>query len=358
MMLGTASRVVGARIPGDFFYNYVTVFIFSSILMFVLAYMTPSVNFVVIRNKLYDWSPSRDGRVLIIISSLIITLLVIFGGDFARKFGVPVACFYLLDFCYRKKEKDFSLSLYIGCILSVVMLISQLSWRFVFVQYAFSLIMLAIFIVSLRKPNISFFGKVCVLSFIPVTLLYGVISEFYKINPDLSFEDVLTVFKSLPLLLDWLNRQSYRIFQIWTILSGNIIEHTIENGYYYGITYIKALSVPLGFEYVSLPVISASFVSATYAQPGIIAEGFANFGWLGSLISVTFLLVLSHLTWILFLNRVSYFTLVLVYAPFVSVILDGGSINSIVFNSILIGINFGLYFILKFVFFAKIGRRN
>ncbi len=49
------------------------------------------------------------------------------------------------------------------------------------------------------------------------------------------------------------------------------------HGFFHGITYVKSFAGYFGFEYVSLPLLSAKYISASYAQPGLIAEGYANF---------------------------------------------------------------------------------
>ena len=145
--------------------------------------------------------------------------------------------------------------------------------------------------------------------------------------------------------MDWLNRQVYRMFGIWIVLGGNIIDYANSAGFFYGITYIKMFAPIFKFEYISLPSISAQLVGANYAQPGLLAEGYANFGVFGAIINMITILIISEICFKRFFIKQNMFNLLIVIIPFTSVLLDGGSVNSTIFNIIIIIITFSLDFI-------------
>lgn len=78
------------------------------------------------------------------------------------------------------------------------------------------------------------------------------------------------------------------VFLIFGHIWGNIIDYIDQKGYLWGITYVKSFAPILGFDYVSLPLISANMIGADYAQPGLVAEGYANWGIYGAIINMIF----------------------------------------------------------------------
>ena len=149
-----------------------------------------------------------------------------------------------------------------------------------------------------------------------------------------TFNDMFEVLSEPQLLQNWLSRQTYRIFDIWSHLGGNIIDYIDQKGYLWGITYVKSFAPILGFDYVSLPLISANMIGADYAQPGLVAEGYANWGIYGAIINMIFVFFVAELLFDYFLRKQSTLNLLLYIGTFSQVLLDGGTINSIIFMSI------------------------
>ena len=118
------------------------------------------------------------------------------------------------------------------------------------------------------------------------------------------------------------------------------------HGFYHGITYVKSFANVFGFEYVSLPLISAKYISAAYAQPGLLAEGYANFGIFGAVLNllVPFAIAEGALSW--FLKKRDPLALMILTVPFTKILLDGGTINNIVFGIATCIFAFALYIVL------------
>jgi len=176
--------------------------------------------------------------------------------------------------------------------------------------------------------------------------MYGVVSEVYKLNHGYGASiNIADVFKNKAMLFDFMENQIYRIFEIWTPLGGTIIELVQENGYYFGLTFIKAIAPRLGLEYVNLATINARFIGATYAQPGLVAEGYANFGIIGAILNLGITFVIMEYFYKKYLKERSIPMLLFSIVPFSKIILDGGSLNDAIFN---------IVFVLITVFFIKI----
>jgi len=221
--------------------------------------------------------------------------------------------------------------------------------RYMIVEYVVPLLLMYFVLVAINDNKKR--GKKVVpmlIAGIIAVFAYGMVSELIKLNTywgrsyNLLYE--ITNFKSI---VDFCARQVYRLFGIWTELGGNIIHHVNLHGYYYGITYIKALSGIFGFEYVSLPLISAEYISAAYAQPGLLAEGYANFGIIGAVMNlmVPFALAEGALSW--FLKKRDPLAICLLTVPFTKILLDGGTINNIIFGVCTCILAFGLYIVLR-----------
>lgn len=97
-------------------------------------------------------------------------------------------------------------------------------------------------------------------------MAYGMVSELVKLNLyyDRSY-NILSEITNFKSIYDSCVRQVYRLFGVWTELGGNIIQHVKVHGFFHGITYVKSFAGYFGFEYVSLPLLSAKYISASYA---------------------------------------------------------------------------------------------
>lgn len=262
----------------------------------------------------------------------------------------PTLCYFFGRLVYTKFSLSQGLFCIAGLALGLYGVYRIISQRYLVIEYIMPLIL--IFFVFAAVNDNKQKGKIVIpliLAGIAAVLLYGMLSEIVKLNTywgkSYSFK---TEFTNLQSYYDFAANQIYRLFGIWTILGGNIIEHTMVNGYYYGITYIKALAPYLGFEYVSLPKVSATYIQAGYAQPGLLAEGYANFGIIGAIVNILVPFLLAELCLSFFLKKRTAFWLCMLSVPFVKVLLDGGTINSIIVGAGFCVIVFSLYILLRF----------
>ncbi|HDY7821910.1 TPA: hypothetical protein RQK13_002756 [Vibrio vulnificus] len=331
IMLSTIDRVPIASIPKDHYQFYAIVYFFVS--FFFLIY-----NCVTSKREIYiSIEPNSSHPLKVMLASFIFIFpMFIFGGDLFRKSLVAFCCFYFLCFMSKPKKDRINKITMIGLCLSVVVILSQITWRFVLIQYMLPIIYIYVFLFTSKSNVINFFSKVKIIVLLILFGFLAIISEMHKLGLELTEVNIVSLFSNYELLIHWINRQVYRIVGIWTVLGGNIIDYTDIHGFFWGITYIKILSPIFGFDYVSLPEISATLVGANYAQPGLVAEGYANFGLFGAIINLLLAMILSECMWCLFIRKQNGLRLLLSILPFTSIIVDGGSINSVIYNSVFV----------------------
>jgi hypothetical protein len=254
---------------------------------------------------------------------LMFVIYLISDGNF--EYLIPCFVFLAIMVIYQKKYKIISLLL----LLAFIFL-----GGYKIIQIRFELIEVVLKVMNGKNIKKCSLKSFIVANIILACLLfligfYGVVSEVYKLNHfwggNYSLKDILF---SKDDFMYYFEKQGYRLFLIWTKLGGYIIYHVQNNGFYYGITYFKSLSNLLGFDYVSLPVISAIYNGSTYAQPGLLAEGYANFGIFGAIINICIVFFLMEYLTRIFLRKPSINTLILCVVPFSKILLDGGSLNS------------------------------
>jgi hypothetical protein len=340
MMLDTIVRNPYAKIPNDHYTLYFNVFICVNIV--ILIYLLISKRTKASRFLFMVKANTLEAKDILLVSLVFLPVQVILGSTF-RKLLIPYCTYFLSSILMFKNIRTRKIYVF-GAIMASLIILSQITWRFIAVQYILpifiSIILYKSFITLPRKIK-SIEKVTIVLAFVSIAI-YGITSEMYKLGSLTSLSDLKNVITNIPLLFSWLDRQGYRIFGIWTVLGGNIIDYANEFGFFYGITYIKTLAPILGFEYISLPTISAQLVGANYAQPGLVGEGYANFGLFGAVFNIIGVLLLLEFIWTKFIKKQSMFNYLLVIIPFTSVLLDGGSLNSMVFNIVVIASAFSL----------------
>lgn len=350
----TASRLMRLErdyynMPADYFSIFASVYFICMfcILLYLLCLKTTGKD---IREKSF-WNSRKSDDVAVFLMALLLVLpLMSITGTSGATLIVPALCY----FCFRVMYTEGNLSQNLFCIAGLLLGLFGIyrirDQRYLVVQYLFAVILVFLCFAAVNDSRrkgrkvvpIALLGVICVLA-------YGMISEIIKLNrywgKNYSFAYELTNLKSY---LDFASNQVYRIFGIWTILGGNIIGHTKYHGYYYGLSYIKSIAPRLGLEYVSLPTISAQYIAAGYAQPGLLAEGYANFGISGAVVNLLLPFVIAEVFLQLFLKKRTPFWLVMMASPFVKVLMDGGTVNSIIAGVAFCLLTFGLYIILKF----------
>ena len=335
--------------PNDHFNLYMQVYF---ILMFLILIYILCLKHTTEDIKRYDFIRYKDTDDFLI---FIMALLVAF--PIMKKTGIngvmlmaPVLCYFLGRIIYTKYNLSQGIFCYLGLILGLYGIYRILDQRYLVIQYVMPIVLIFFVFVAVND-NYQKGKKVIplMLSGIAAVLLYGMVSEIIKLNRywngSYSLIRELTNWQSY---IDFAGHQFYRIFGIWTELGGNIIDYARQNGYFYGITYVKFLAPYLGFEYISLPAISAKYIMASYAQPGLLAEGYANFGIIGAVVNLLIPFVLAELFLDIFLKKRDGFSICLMTIPFVKVLLDGGTINSIIVGIGNCLLTFCLYLVMQY----------
>lgn len=218
----------------------------------------------------------------------------------------------------------------IEMVIVVLLSTDALTSRYKFIQITFPIILMFLMVNKWRHSKISMFKVHLLIGvFLVLVVVYGVVSEIYKLNTSWGQNiSLIDIMNNKDKLEYFIMHQLYRVSFIWIKLGAYIIEHVQNNGYFYGLTYIKSLAPIFGFDYISLPKIVAVYDKAKYAQPGLFAEGYANFGVIGIVINLmAVFLLMEHFTKH-FYKKPSFYRLLLATVPFAKIILDGGTFNS------------------------------
>lgn len=339
---GTRTGVIQ---PQDFWELYLVVYFLTMAVVLIYLLGVKHTTVEIHKEDFIQYGRVDDAAVFLM--GIIVLFLNFRFGSTGAVMYVPVLCYFAMRFLWTGGK----LNVYtiLGLLGGMYCIFRLRHSRYMIVEYAVPIILMYFVLVAINDNKKR--GKKVVpmlIAGIIAVFAYGMISELIKLNTywgrsyNLLYE--LTNFKSI---VDFCARQVYRLFGIWTELGGNIIHHVNLHGYYYGITYIKSLAGVFGFEYVSLPLISAEYISAAYAQPGLLAEGYANFGIIGAVINliVPFALAEGALSW--FLKKRDPLAICLLTVPFTKILLDGGTINNIIFGVATCILAFALYIVLR-----------
>lgn len=331
--------------PQDFFELYLVVYFLTMLVVLVCLLATKKTTVEIQKEDFIRYDEKSDAAVFLM--GIIVLFFNFQFGETGVVLYVPVLCYFAMRFLYTGGKMNVYTIL---GLLAGLYCIYRISYsRYLLVEYVVP-VLLMYFVLAAVNDSRKRGKKVIPLLIVGViaVMAYGMVSELIKLNTywgrnyNLLYE--ITNFQSI---IDACARQIYRLFGIWTELGGNIIHHVNLNGYYYGITYIKSLANVFGFEYVSLPLISAKYISAAYAQPGLLAEGYANFGIIGAVLNlmVPFWVMEGALSW--FLKKRDPLAICILTVPFTKILLDGGTINNIVFGIASCIFAFALHIVLR-----------
>ena len=327
MDAGTRAGVIQ---PQDFWDLYVVIYFLTMAVVLIWLLATKHTSSEIKEETFITYSKQDDAAVFLM--GMIVLFLNFQFGETGVVMYVPVLCYFAMRFLWTGgKLNVYTILAFLGGLYCIY----RISYsRYLLVEYVVPLLLMY-FVLAAVNDNRRRGKKVIPLLILGVVAImaYGMVSELIKLNTywgrnyNLLYE--ITNFKSI---IDSCARQIYRLFGIWTELGGNIIHHVNLHGYYYGLTYIKAFAGIFGFEYVSLPLISAEYISAAYAQPGLLAEGYANFGIIGAVINLMVPFVIMELALSWFLKKRDPLAICILTVPFTKILLDGGTINNIVFG--------------------------
>lgn len=319
------------RVNDYYILYFISFFVISIFILFYLLLIKRKT----IVDIIFKINTSEAWKIFII--ALFISPLWLLGGEDMKLILIP-AVIYFFVFIFSKPECIKKNIFKIGGMSSLAVISVASIHRFIFITYIFPLI---IFFILNRKKRMSFSKllKYCFL-FLIFFSVYGIVSELYKLNAwyggSYSINDFIAIISDFDLLFQWVDRQFYRIFDIWTHLSGEIINYVNIHGYFYGLTYVKSLAGIFNFPYVDLAKIVANIIGANYAQPGLMADGYANFGIFGVIINYSLAFFGAEYFMCLYLRKGTMLTLLLYLIPFTKLILDGGTIFSILHMIIIV----------------------
>ena len=316
----------------DYFNKYAIAFlILAGILIFYLyksrKIRLPKFGEVKIRN---------NSSLAVVIPSILLLGVMLLTRERQTFYGLFIMpfSFFVITFLAKGFKKDNWVIL--GLLMGAMAIFQIYQMRFVVLQYALPIALALIIACDMKGYRMkSRHFVVLVILFFLAIICYGIISNVVKLNVSYGGNYVLKeVLTDTTALKNLFEDQIYRIFQIWTKLGAFIIYHTDANGFYYGLTYIKPLAGVLGLPYISLPNINAEYLGggATYAQPGLFAEGYANFGLIGAVVNILLVFFLMEILFNNFIRNASMVNLILMCAPFCTILLDGGTLNSAIFN--------------------------
>jgi hypothetical protein len=334
----------GVTEPQDFYTLYLLIYFIIMALVLIYLLCVKRTDDAIKHDDFIKYD--RNDDIAVFLMGIIVLFFNFRLGTTGLVLYVPVVCYFAIRFfCTGGKINAYTILGLLGGLYCIYRVRTN---RFLVIEYIVPVI-LSFFVFVAVNDNRKKGKKVVPLLIFGIiaVLAYGMVSELVKLNLyyDRSY-NILYEITNLKSIYDACVRQVYRLFGIWTELGGNIIQHVKVNGYFYGITYVKSFANYFGFDYVSLPLLSAKYISASYAQPGLIAEGYANFGVAGAVINmlIPFAIAEFCLTW--FLKKRDPLSICILTVPFVKILCDGGTINYVLFGIATCIFAFGLYLIL------------
>jgi hypothetical protein len=334
----------GVTEPQDFFTLYLLIYFIIMALVLIYLLCLKRTDEAIKHDDFIKYD--RNDDVAVFLMGLIVLFFNFKLGTTGLVLYVPVVCYFAIRFfCTGGKINIYTI---LGLLGGLYCLYKVRTNRFLVIEYIVPII-LSFFVFVAVNDNRKKGKKVVPLLVLGIfcVLAYGMISELVKLNLyyDRNY-NILYELTNLKSIYDACVRQVYRLFGIWTELGGNIIQHVKVNGYFYGITYVKNFANYFGFDYVSLPLLSAKYISASYAQPGLIAEGYANFGVAGAVLNMMIPFAIAELCLTWFLKKRDPLSICILTVPFVKILCDGGTINYVLFGIATCIFAFGLYLIL------------
>ena len=320
----------GVQEPQDFFLLYLGVYFIIMAVIFLYLLCVKQTTDEVKQSDFLRYKRADD--ITVFLMGIVILFLNFRLGTAGLVLYVPVFCYFSVRFLCTHGN----LNLYtVGGLLGGLYCLYRVRTnRFLFIQYIMPLLLIFFLFVAVNDNYKKGKKVVPLLIFgIFVVMAYGMVSELVKLNLyyDRSY-NILSEITNFKSIYDSCVRQVYRLFGVWTELGGNIIQHVKVHGFFHGITYVKSFAGYFGFEYVSLPLLSAKYISASYAQPGLIAEGYANFGVVGAVINMLIPFAIAEGSLTYFLKKRNVLALCILSVPYTKLLFDGGTINNMIFG--------------------------
>jgi hypothetical protein len=319
----------GAHIPQDHFKLYILIYFFIMAVVLFYLICTRNTTEDIKRRDFMQYEKSDDLAVFLM--GVIVLFLNFQFGITGLVLYVPVFCYFAIRFLVTGGRVNVFTIL--GLLGGLDCLYYVRTNRYLVIEYVMPLILI-FFVFAAVNDNYKKGRKVVPLLVcgIVAILAYGMVSELVKLNLyyDRNY-NILDEITSLKSIYEACGRQVYRLFGIWTELGGNIIQHVNINGFFHGLTYVKGLAGYFGFDYVSLPLLAAKYNASAYAQPGLIAEGYANFGVPGAVINMLVPFGIAELSLSWFFKKRDALSLCILTVPYTKILFDGGTVNYMFF---------------------------
>lgn len=337
-------------LPPDYYSLYASIFLSVSVVFLFFIVKTSKkikLNFIGSSHKIITGQRVNSKRVFFNFLLVFSPLYFFVPGEAFNFLGIGFFVISVVTFSLYRRER-YSVFLIFMAILVFLKIFTS---RYLFVQFVFPIVLYFLYKIDFKNVEIraKFNFKVVLYTFISFisVLIYGVVSELYKLSgkglqgrAKFDMNLVYSIFAEKELLLMWAERQVFRLFQVWSLLGGNIIYYVKSEGLLWGRSYFGFIEF-FGFEYVDIPKLSADMTSSSYAQPGVLANGYANFGFIGAVISFLLIIILMEFTLYKYTKSKSFFSFVLMITPFTKILLDGGTISSSIYTMIT------LFFLMK-----------
>ena len=188
---------------------------------------------------------------------------------------------FLSIYVYKIKKKD--IGYYISLFFIAIFLIKLFGNRYVLFSYLLSFLAIVYYDWFSKTNNMIKIGKIIkYLSIFIIVFFYLLVAFFAKTH---TFKESIEMLIENQNLFFWgLEHLYYRIFEIYAHLSSIFIEYVNNHNFFFGLTYIKKLYSLISGEPSTLynaNVITAKIYQGYgYAMPGVIGEGYGNFGYL------------------------------------------------------------------------------
>ena len=248
----------GVQEPQDFFLLYLTIYLILMGLVILYLLCVKRTTDEIKQQDFIHYKKTDD--VAVFFMGIIILFLNFRFGTAGLVLYVPVLCYFAARFLCTHGE--INIYTILGLMGGLYCLYRVRTNRFLFIQYVMP-ILLIIFLFAAVNDNYKKGKKVVPLLIGGIVLVfaYGMVSEMVKLNLYYGRSyNILSEIKNFKSIYDSSVRQVYRLFGVWTELGGNIIQHVKIHGFFHGITYVKSLAGHFGFEYVSLPLLSAKYI--------------------------------------------------------------------------------------------------
>lgn len=311
----------------DFYYVYLMIyFLISGIILFYILYLpNEKIRTIKIQNKI-------SLNKIIVLSFLNLPIVYL-----KNEIGLIILSINIIYFCHFYSTTRNRIKVYILALILLLSIIPFLTYRYLLIQPLGSCFLYIIYTKKYRKKYNLFIFILLFFLVIIMIINYGIISEIIKLKLYYNMKNI----SFIEILLDkeryfyFIKKQIYRMFGIWIHLNANMIEYIKENNFFYGLSYLKNFASILGIEYINIPEISAKFIGATYAQSGLIMEGFFNFSYIGATISG--LLPFFYLETLnkYFIKKMKIEYIILMIVPLIKIFFDGGSLQMMIYSGII-----------------------